>query len=143
MNIGNLRTEVNRLQKFADLEGTYSSNTYDVRITGGGYTHYYPKGVLKDQSLTITCILNADMTVTIKGTVKFYYFDREPPLYGWGYTDKTKTLNFTVKDQQWVPSVYNIDDHTKIYFGSAPRIDYRALADGRNTSSSVTFDVKE
>ena len=143
VNIGTLRNDANRLKAFADLEGTYGSETYDIRITGALYTHYYPKGSLKDQSLTITCTLNKDMTVTIKGTVKFYYFDKEPPLYGFGYVDKTKTLSFTVKDQQWVPSVYNIDNQTKIFFGSAPRIDYRALADGRSTSSSVTYDVKE
>lgn len=143
VNIGNIRTNVNRLKAFADLAGTYGSETYDIRITGGGYTHYYPKGSLKDQSLTITCTLNADMTVTIKGTVEFYYFYKLPSVYGWGYTDKTKTLSFTVEDQQWVPGSYSIDSQTKIYFGSAPRIDYRAVVDGCSTASSVTFDVKK
>ena len=143
VNISALRNDANRLKAFADLEGSYGSNTYDIRITGGGYTHYYRKGTLKDQDLRVTCTLNADMTVTVKGTVKFYYFDSLPPLYGWGYTDKTKTLSFKLEDLKWLPSVYSIDNQTKLYFGSSPRLDYRNVVNGSSTASSVTFDDKK
>lgn len=142
-NITSRRNDLTRLQAFANLEGTYESETYDIRITGNLYTHYYPAGSLKGQELTITCILNADLTVTIRASAKFYYFTSEPPIYGWGYTDKTKTVAVTIKDQKWMPSQYTIDQNTKIYFGTSPRIEYRATADGCPTSSIVTYDVKK
>lgn len=144
-NITARRGVLSRLKNFAQLEGNYTSSTYDIKVSkvSGGYiySNYYPEGKLTDQYLNINCIVNADGTVNIVGHVKFYYFT-EYVYYSYFYQDKTKTLTFTLDNLTYAPGSHRFDSSTILYLTGNPRIQYQAYTDGSNASSNVTYTKK-
>lgn len=144
-NITARRGVLTRVKNFAQLEGEYYSDKYDIKVSkvSGGYiyTNYYPEGKLKDQYLKIDCVVNADGTVTVQGSVMYYYFT-EYVGYSLFYSDKTKTLNFKLENMTWVPSSHRFDSSTVLYLSGNPRIQYQAYTNGSNASSNVTYTKK-
>lgn len=142
-NIAARRTMRSRIQNFAKLEGTWTSTKYDVKVSSvsGGwiYTKYYPAGVLKDQTMTVDCTMNADGTFNVSVRAKFYYFNGYP-YYSFGYTDLHKTISFTLKNLTYPPTSHKYDKDTTVTFYGTPVLKYQAYVSGDTATSNVTYD---
>jgi len=143
-DVATLRNSLGKIKNFANLEGTWTSATYDVKVSqvSGGwiYTNYYPEGSLKDQVMTIRCTLNGDGTVNLSVSAKFYYFTGYS-YYTYFSQDHSKTVSFTLENLSWIPSSHKVDTDTIVYLsGAAPRLFYQKYVDGATATSNVTYD---
>lgn len=135
------RNELRRYATFCAIEGTWNAGKYNINAVqsknGWVTTYYYPEGKLTGQTATVTCKLNADGTVTVSGSAKFYYFNTFP---GGMYTDKTMTVTWEIENLNYLPSTYSIDEHTKLYFtGGHVRVVYQNAID--NGTATTTSDL--
>lgn len=139
------RNDLRRLATFRAIEGTWKAGKYNINAVqsknGWVTTYYYPEGKLTGQTAEVSCKLNADGTVTVSGSAKFYYFNTFPS--STMYTDKTMTVTWEIENLNYLPSTYSIDEHTKLYFtGGHVRIVYQNAIDSgtATTTSDLTYN---
>ena len=140
------RNQFKPLSSILTYEGNWSSSSYNITVStvmdGWVYTSHYKEGVLKDQYASITLLLNSNGTVTVKGTVHFYYFSSYPWVSSL-YSNATKTLNFTIENVTYMPYTFTIDKETRVHFtGKAIRVTYQGSTGSASASSDVTFALE-
>lgn len=143
-NVAARRNELRRYATFQAIEGSWNAGKYNINAVqsknGWVTTYYYPEGKLTGQTAEVRCKLNADGTVTVSGSAKFYYFNTFPNSF---YQDKTMTVTWEIENLSYLPSTYSIDEHTKLYFtGGHVRVVYQNAIDSgtATTTSDLTYN---
>lgn len=143
---------INNAGAFATVCGEWSPTknyieSRNVYKRNGSWDSWYIDETLSDQSLEITCYLNSDGTVTIKGSVSFYRFTDYSSLSA--YCEATKTTeNFTISNLKSIPSSYNIDSNTTLKYSNGNFSLEYSMRDNYSTyfynlyNSSITFGSK-
>lgn len=144
--------DINNASKFSEICGEWRATknyieSRNVHKSTGIWSSWYKDGTISSQNLKISCILNSDGSVTIKGSVTFYRFTNYSSLNAYCNATQT-TKSFTIRNVTKIPSNYEIDSSTTLKYSNGKfsisysvRDDYSVNFYNRY-SSSVTFGNK-
>ena len=125
------KTTVAGLTGFAAMCGNWSSSdnyveTRHISNSFGSWDSWYydSDDKIAGQSVKVVCILEADGTITVKGSVTFHRFTNYS-YYSSSCKSSNTTVSFEVKGLTSVPSKITVDDNTTLTFsGGTYKVEY-------------------
>ena len=142
-------SSINSASAFSAISGKWTATknyieSRNVYRRTGSWDNWYIDETLKNQSLEIHCYLNADGTVTLKGSVSFYRFTDYSSLSAYCNATQT-TKSFTIDSVRSIPTSYAIDDNTTLKYANGNFSISYSVRDNYSSyfynlyNSSVTF----